>query len=84
MVCDSCQSKVKKVIVPDKWKEGSRNAVVKAGKTNRLAILDYINKTSYKGVGQTLKFDAKGEPATKVMNEFIVKNGKIEYVGAIK
>jgi len=59
-------------------------AAVKAGKTDRLAILDYINKTSYKGVGQTLKFDAKGEPATKVMNEFIVKNGKIEYVGAIK
>lgn len=36
MVCDSCQSKVKKVIVPDKWKEGSRNAVVKAGKTNKV------------------------------------------------
>ena len=59
-------------------------AAVKAGKTERVAILDYINKTSYKGVGQTLKFDAKGEPAVKVMNEFIVKKGKIEYVGAIK
>ena len=59
-------------------------AAVKAGKTDRATILDYINKNSYKGVGQTLKFDAKGEPATKVMNEFIVKNGKIEYVGAIK
>ena len=38
MVCDSCQSKVKKVIVPDKWKEGSRNAVVKAGKTNKVTF----------------------------------------------
>ena len=59
-------------------------SAVKAGNTERVAILDYINKTSYKGVGQTLKFDAKGEPAVKVMNEFIVKKGKIEYVGAIK
>jgi hypothetical protein len=36
MVCDSCQSKVKKIIVPDKWKDGSRNSVVKAGKTNKV------------------------------------------------
>eukprot|EP01039_Chlorochromonas_danica_P007353 gene7353-8135_t len=40
MVCESCQSKLSKVIVPDKWKAGARNVVavggVKAGKTNRL------------------------------------------------
>lgn len=38
MVCDSCQGKLSKVIVPDKWKAGARNVVgpVKAGKTNRL------------------------------------------------
>jgi branched-chain amino acid transport system substrate-binding protein len=59
-------------------------AAVKAGNDTRAEILNYINTNSYKGVGQTLKFDAKGEPAVKVMNEFIVKNGKIEYVGAIK
>jgi len=57
---------------------------VKNGKTDRKSILDYINTKSYKGVGQTIKFDASGEPSVKVMNEFIVKNGKIEYVGAIK
>jgi branched-chain amino acid transport system substrate-binding protein len=59
-------------------------AAVKAGNTDRATILKYINTTSYKGVGQTIKFDASGEPAVKVMNEFIVKNGSIEYVGAIK
>jgi branched-chain amino acid transport system substrate-binding protein len=59
-------------------------AAVKAGNDTRAEILNYINTNSYKGVGQTLKFDAKGEPAVKVMNEFIVKNGKIEYVGVIK
>lgn len=39
MVCDSCQSKVSKICVPDKWKEGSRTVTsgsIKAGKTNKL------------------------------------------------
>lgn len=48
MVCDSCQTKVTKIIVPDKWKEGSRNNVgssgtggaVKAGKTNKALQLN--------------------------------------------
>jgi hypothetical protein len=39
MVCDSCQSKVSKIIVPDKWKDGARNTVafgaVKGTKTNK-------------------------------------------------
>lgn len=40
MVCDSCQSKLSKIIVPDKWKDGARNHVgtvdgVKVGKTNK-------------------------------------------------
>jgi cysteine-rich PDZ-binding protein len=44
MVCESCQKKVTKLVVPDKWKEGARNCVgsssssggvVKAGKTNK-------------------------------------------------
>eukprot|EP01035_Chromulina_nebulosa_P020288 gene20288-26336_t len=41
MVCDSCLPKLSKVIIPDKWKEGSRNnskpgGAVKAGKTNKI------------------------------------------------
>jgi hypothetical protein len=37
MVCSSCESKLSKICVPDKWKEGSRNTLgpVKAGKTNK-------------------------------------------------
>ena len=41
MVCESCQSKVSKICVPDKWKDGARNVVgsgsnsLKAGKTNK-------------------------------------------------
>jgi branched-chain amino acid transport system substrate-binding protein len=59
-------------------------AAVTAGKTDRASILTFVNTTTYKGVGQTIKFTAAGEPTNKVMNQFIVKNGKIEYVGAIK
>lgn len=40
MVCDSCQTKLTKVAVPDKWKAGARNVVavgaIRPGKTNRL------------------------------------------------
>jgi branched-chain amino acid transport system substrate-binding protein len=57
---------------------------VKAGKINSADMLKYIKSTTYKGVGQTIAFDKDGEPKNKIMNEFIVKNGKIEYVGAIK
>lgn len=27
MVCDSCQSKLSKICVPDKWKDGARNCI---------------------------------------------------------
>ena len=42
MVCDSCEGKLSKLIVPDKWKEGARNISggKVLGKTNkRLAAL---------------------------------------------
>lgn len=32
MVCDSCQGKLGKVVVPDKWKEGARNTTENAGR----------------------------------------------------
>jgi branched-chain amino acid transport system substrate-binding protein len=57
---------------------------VKAGKINSADMLKYIKSTTYKGVGQTIAFDKDGEPKNKIMNEFIVKNGQIVYVGAIK
>jgi branched-chain amino acid transport system substrate-binding protein len=57
---------------------------VKAGKINSADMLSYIKSTTYKGVGQTIAFDKDGEPKNKIMNEFIVKNGQIVYVGAIK
>lgn len=38
MVCDSCQTKVTKVIVPDKWKDGARNSLKAPGKTNKALV----------------------------------------------
>lgn len=39
MVCESCESKLSKLCVPDKWKEGAKNTTtgggVKIGKTNK-------------------------------------------------
>jgi cysteine-rich PDZ-binding protein len=47
MVCDSCQTKVTRVCVPDKWKEGARNTIVaggkaKPGKTNKLLAAQQV------------------------------------------
>jgi len=42
--------------------------------------LNFINTKSVKGIGTTMKFDKAGEPAKKFINEFTIKNGKIEYV----
>ncbi|RYG64793.1 hypothetical protein EON64_13270 [archaeon] len=40
MVCETCQERLSRVIVPDKWKQGARNVVasgaIRAGKTNRI------------------------------------------------
>jgi cysteine-rich PDZ-binding protein len=39
MVCESCEARLSKVIVPDKWKDGAKNTVTSggtvAGKTNK-------------------------------------------------
>ena len=59
-------------------------AGIKAGKTTREDLNTFVSTTSFAAVGQTIKFDADGEPSIKVMNEFIVKNGVITYVGAVK
>ena len=39
MVCESCQSKLSKVIVSDKWKDGATNSSSSvAGKTNKMLL----------------------------------------------
>lgn len=59
-------------------------AGILAGNTTREKLNNFVSTTSYEGVGGTIKFDADGEPAVKVMNEFIVKGGVITFVGAIE
>lgn len=49
MVCESCQSRLSKVIVPDKWKEGATNSSSSssvAGKTNK-ALLKMKSQAQY-------------------------------------
>jgi hypothetical protein len=55
MVCEKCTTKLGKVIVPDKWKDGSRNNLgsssssssgggsIKAGKTNKALAAKKLN-----------------------------------------
>ena len=57
---------------------------IKNGNTDRASINKYISTKSYKGLSKTLKFDNKGEVSGVDVNGFVIKNGKIVLLGAIK
>jgi branched-chain amino acid transport system substrate-binding protein len=57
---------------------------IKAGNTDRASINKYVSTKSSKGLSKTLKFDAQGEVSGADVNGFIVKNGKLVLLGAIK
>jgi len=57
---------------------------IKAGNTDRASINKYVSTKSSKGLSKTLKFDADGEVSGADVNGFIIKNGKIVLLGAIK
>ena len=57
---------------------------IKAGNTDRASINKYVSTKSSKGLSKTLKFDAEGEVSGADVNGFIVKNGKLVLLGAIK
>uniref|UniRef100_A0A1J3JAN7 Cysteine-rich PDZ-binding protein n=1 Tax=Noccaea caerulescens TaxID=107243 RepID=A0A1J3JAN7_NOCCA len=47
MVCDKCEKKLSKVIVPDKWKDGARNVTEGGGrKINENKLLSKKNRWS--------------------------------------
>ena len=57
---------------------------IKAGNTDRASINKYVSTKSSKGLSKTLKFDAQGEVSGADVNGFVIKNGKIVLLGAIK
>ena len=57
---------------------------IKAGNTDRASINKYISTKSHKGLSKVLKFDAQGEVSGADVNGFVIKNGKIVLLGAIK
>jgi branched-chain amino acid transport system substrate-binding protein len=57
---------------------------IKAGNTDRASINKYVSTKSSKGLSKTLKFDADGEVSGADVNGFIVKNGKLVLLGAVK
>jgi len=57
---------------------------IKAGNNDRASIEKYISTKSHKGLSKTLKFDADGEVSGADVNGFVIKNGKIVLLGAIK
>jgi branched-chain amino acid transport system substrate-binding protein len=50
---------------------------IKAGKTTRAAMVDFIGSFSGQGVTKSIKFDAKGEVLDKVIWAYQVKGGQI-------
>jgi branched-chain amino acid transport system substrate-binding protein len=57
---------------------------IKAGNNDRASIEKYISTKSSKGLSKILKFDADGEVSGADVNGFVIKNGKIVLLGAIK
>jgi len=57
---------------------------IKAGNTDRASINKYVSTKSSKGLSKVLKFDADGEVSGADVNGFVIKNGKIVLLGAIK
>ena len=57
---------------------------IKAGNSDRASINKYVSTKSSKGLSKTLKFDADGEVSGADVNGFVIKNGKIVLLGAIK
>ena len=57
---------------------------IKAGNSDRASINKYVSTKSSKGLSKTLKFDAQGEVSGADVNGFVVKNGKLVLLGAIK
>jgi branched-chain amino acid transport system substrate-binding protein len=57
---------------------------IKAGNTDRASINKYVSTKSSKGLSKVLKFDAQGEVSGADVNGFIIKNGKIVLLGAVK
>jgi branched-chain amino acid transport system substrate-binding protein len=57
---------------------------IKAGNTDRASINKYVSTKSSKGLSKVLKFDKDGEVSGADVNGFIVKNGKLVLLGAIK
>ena len=57
---------------------------IKAGNSDRASINKYVSTQSSKGLSKVLKFDADGEVSGADVNGFVIKNGKIVLLGAIK
>jgi branched-chain amino acid transport system substrate-binding protein len=58
------------------------DAIAKGNKT-RATILAYIDTFRFKGVGMELFFNEKGDVDSTLINQFVIKNGKVEYVKAV-
>jgi branched-chain amino acid transport system substrate-binding protein len=53
---------------------------VKAGKTTRASLADWLDTAVVKAVGSTISFSATGDPDKIVMNQYTIKNGKMVWV----
>jgi branched-chain amino acid transport system substrate-binding protein len=57
---------------------------IKAGKTDRKGINDFLKTVDYQGITKKIKFDAKGEVAEKTVYVYQVKNGALTGIGPVE
>jgi branched-chain amino acid transport system substrate-binding protein len=57
-------------------------AAIKAGKTDRQAIVDWLKSATFTGVTKSYSFQPNGELKGTGMNFYQVKNGQINWIGS--
>jgi branched-chain amino acid transport system substrate-binding protein len=53
---------------------------IKAGKTTREGLNEWLSEAVVKAVGSTISFSATGDPDKITMNQYTIKNGKMVWV----
>lgn len=56
-------------------------AALKAGKTDRKGVLEYVKNANYQGIAKSYSFQPNGEPKGTPMHIYQVKNGKLVWLG---
>eukprot|EP00761_Pharyngomonas_kirbyi_P000564 gb/GECH01000564.1/.p1 GENE.gb/GECH01000564.1/~~gb/GECH01000564.1/.p1 ORF type:complete len:108 (+),score=23.20 gb/GECH01000564.1/:1-324(+) len=75
MVCSKCEKKLKKVVVPDKWKDGANNSKRDPKKTNTLLKMKSGASSSSNKTKKSRLTPYKKPPQCKLCKSVVYQDG---------